>query len=556
MKKPLMLTTLALAVAACSVNRDESAVGVPAPAEKTVVENRKAEAEVAYGAKAQQQSLAQKRQLATAPVADYASSQLVRHPHRAHIAHIVEERDTYQGTVDNPVKSTAGDPLSTFSVDVDTASFSVVRRYLNEGRLPPEDAVRTEEIINALRYEPLSGLSAAQPLGLETRIMQTPWNAKTRLLQVRLNAWEPEQAQLPDSNYVFLIDVSGSMQGEDRIELLKRAFSVMLAKLKPTDTVSLVTYASGSRTVLEPTPAKDRHAILQALQGLTAGGSTHASDGIQRAYQLARRAFIEGGNNRVILATDGDVNVGLRGEALIDMIERQRDQGIYLTVLGVGKGNYMDAQLEPLANKGDGNYYYLDSFREARRVLVSGLKGTAYTLAKDVKLQVEFNPAVVAEYRLIGYNNRQLAHADFNNDAKDAGDIGAGHNVTALYEITLTDSQYRFVDERRYSSETRTSGNRKELALVKLRYKSPQGGASVRRDQVVYRRALEHLQPTTPAVLAAGFAEKLRRSPHLAGFDWEKLQVLTRELDLRQDEMTDLKRMVDSAAVLQGGVAG
>ncbi len=556
MKKPLMLTTLALAVAACSVNRDESAVGVPAPAEKTVVENRKAEAEVAYGAKAQQQSLAQKRQLATAPVADYASSQLVRHPHRAHIAHIVEERDTYQGTVDNPVKSTAGDPLSTFSVDVDTASFSVVRRYLNEGRLPPEDAVRTEEIINALRYEPLSGLSAAQPLGLETRIMQTPWNAKTRLLQVRLSAWEPEQAQLPDSNYVFLIDVSGSMQGEDRIELLKRAFSVMLAKLKPTDTVSLVTYASGSRTVLEPTPAKDRHAILQALQGLTAGGSTHASDGIQRAYQLARRAFIEGGNNRVILATDGDVNVGLRGEALIDMIERQRDQGIYLTVLGVGKGNYMDAQLEPLANKGDGNYYYLDSFREARRVLVSGLKGTAYTLAKDVKLQVEFNPAVVAEYRLIGYNNRQLAHADFNNDAKDAGDIGAGHNVTALYEITLTDSQYRFVDERRYSSETRTSGNRKELALVKLRYKSPQGGASVRRDQVVYRRALEHLQPTTPAVLAAGFAEKLRRSPHLAGFDWEKLQVLTRELDLRQDEMTDLKRMVDSAAVLQGGIAG
>ncbi len=556
MKKPLMLTTLALAVAACSVNRDESAVGVPAPAEKTVVENRKAEAEVAYGAKAQQQSLAQKRQLATAPVADYASSQLVRHPHRAHIAHIVEERDTYQGTVDNPVKSTAGDPLSTFSVDVDTASFSVVRRYLNEGRLPPEDAVRTEEIINALRYEPLSGLSAAQPLGLETRIMQTPWNAKTRLLQVRLSAWEPEQAQLPDSNYVFLIDVSGSMQGEDRIELLKRAFSVMLAKLKPTDTVSLVTYASGSRTVLEPTPAKDRHVILQALQGLTACGSTHASDGIQRAYQLARRAFIEGGNNRVILATDGDVNVGLRGEALIDMIERQRDQGIYLTVLGVGKGNYMDAQLEPLANKGDGNYYYLDSFREARRVLVSGLKGTAYTLAKDVKLQVEFNPAVVAEYRLIGYNNRQLAHADFNNDAKDAGDIGAGHNVTALYEITLTDSQYRFVDERRYSSETRTSGNHKELALVKLRYKSPQGGASVRRDQVVYRRALEHLQPTTPAVLAAGFAEKLRRSPHLAGFDWEKLQVLTRELDLRQDEMTDLKRMVDSAAVLQGGVAG
>ncbi len=549
MKKTLVLSTLALAVAACSVSRDDASVeALPSEQEAVAAVEQKSTRE----SDAAGLALA-KQQFAAAPVAEHATSQALHHPHRPQYA---AERDTYQTTTDNPVKRTADDPLSTFSVDVDTASFSVVRRYLNEGRLPPEEAVRTEEIINALRYEPLSGLSAAQPLGLETRLMQTPWNAKTRLLQVRLNAWEPELDQLPDSNYVFLIDVSGSMQGQDRIGLLKRAFSVMLGKLKPTDTVSLVTYASGSRTVLEPTAAQDRHTILQALQGLTAGGSTHASDGIQRAYRLARQAFIDGGNNRVILATDGDVNVGLRGDALVDMIERQRDQGIYLTVLGVGKGNYMDAQLEPLANKGDGNYYYLESFREARRVLVSGLKGTAYTLAKDVKLQVEFNPAVVAEYRLIGYNNRQLSHEDFNNDAKDAGDIGAGHNVTALYEITLADGEYRFVDERRYSSETTVSGNRKELALVKLRYKSPQGGASVRRDQVVYRHTLEHLKPTTPAVLAAGFAEKLRRSPYLGGFDWEKLQVMTRELDLRQDEMTDLKRMVDSAAVLQGGVAG
>ena len=543
MKKTLALSTLALAVAACSVSRDDASVAT-LPPDETV---RQAELKSTQESDTARPALAKQR-LSGAPVAEHATSGFFHHPHRPQPT---AERDTYQGTVDNPVKRTADEPLSTFSVDVDTASFSVVRRYLNEGLLPPEDAVRTEEIINALYYAPLSGLNAREPLGLETRIMQTPWNAKTRLLQVRLNAWEPELEQLPDSNYVFLIDVSGSMQGEDRIGLLKRAFSVMLGKLKPTDTVSLVTYASGSRTVLEPTAAKDRHTILQALQGLTAGGSTHASDGIQRAYQLARQAFIDGGNNRVILATDGDVNVGLRGEALVDMIERQRDQGIYLTVLGVGKGNYMDAQLEPLANKGDGNYYYLDSFREARRVLVSGLKGTAYTLAKDVKLQVEFNPAVVAEYRLIGYNNRQLAHADFNNDAKDAGDIGAGHNVTALYEITLTESEYRFVDERRYGSTPTTASNRNELALIKLRYKSPEGGASVRRDQVVYRSGLGKTQSVTPAALAAGFAEKLRHSPHLAGFDWEQLQELTKTLDLRQDEMTDLKRMVDSAAVLE-----
>ncbi|MBB3047548.1 Ca-activated chloride channel family protein [Litorivivens lipolytica] len=547
MKNVFTVTALALAIAACSVSRDEAVDNTilsqasPPQRQEVVAEEKRV-----LKAEREQQLLTAKQQMA--PVVDMASGSYRIMPQPSYV---VETRDTYSATVDNPVKRVSDDPFSTFSVDVDTASFSVVLRYLNEGRLPPVDAVRTEELINALTYEPLPGLSASQPLAMETRLMKTPWNANTRLLQVRLNAWEPEQAELPDSNYVFLIDASGSMQGEDRIGLLKRAFSVMLDRLKPSDTVALVTYASGSRTVLEPTEVKEKHRILQALQSLSAGGSTNASDGIQRAYQLARQAFIKGGNNRVILATDGDVNVGLRGEALVEMIERQRDAGIYLTVLGVGRGNYIDAQLEPLANNGDGNYYYLDSFREARRVLVSGLKGTAYTLAKDVKLQVEFNPAVVSEYRLIGYNNRQLAHADFNNDAKDAGDIGAGHTVTALYEITLADSEYRFIDERRYGDARTVDKNQNELALIKLRYKSPEGGASVRKDHVVYRRDLQHSDGVSAAVLAAGFAEKLRQSPYLADFDWAQLLAMTSTLNLQQDDHTDLKRMVESAALLQ-----
>lgn len=544
MKKTLAFTALALAVAACSLNQDDYADAKPDQPETVAADT----------ALTDRRELGKQNAPREAVAADYSTVAQQRHIALApgiHHRPAVENRERYAGTSDNPVRRVSEEPLSTFSVDVDAASFSVVRRYLNEGRMPPVDAIRTEEIINALAYKSIPGVNKSRPLGVQTRIMGTPWNPATRLLQVQLNAWEPEPAELPDSNYVFLIDVSGSMQGEDRIGLLKRAFSVMLAKLKPADTVALVTYASGSRTVLEPTPVSDKHSILQALEGLTAGGSTHASDGIQRAYRLAAQAFIDGGNNRVILATDGDVNVGLQGEALVKLIEQKRDAGIYLTVLGVGRGNYMDAQLEPLANKGDGNYYYLDSFREAQRVLVNGLAGTAYTVAKDVKLQLEFNPAVVAEYRLIGYNNRQLAHADFNNDAKDAGDIGAGHSVTALYEITLADSSFRFVDDRRYAPAKPVSGgSRDELAWVKLRYKAPAGGKSVRMEQVVASRALREPADASAAVVAASFAEKLRGSSYLDSLGWGALQNMSNVLDLASDNHSDLKDMVELAALL------
>jgi Ca-activated chloride channel family protein len=558
MKKTMALSTLSLALAACSFNNTDSVDTAKAP----VGETAPAVLQEPVPANMQPQHQPQRRELADKfAVQEQRSGRHVRMPGApAATAYIAadqqsrpayQSRERYNGTTDNPIKRVHDAPMSTFSIDVDAASFSLARRFLKEGRMPPADAIRSEEIINALAYEPMAGLSEQNPVGVETRIMATPWNAGSRLLQVRLSAWEPAQEALPDSNYVFLIDVSGSMQGEDRLGLLKRAFSVMLTRLKTGDTVALVTYAAGSKTVLEPTPASDKHKILAALDALTAGGSTHASDGIQRAYRLAQQAFISGGNNRVILATDGDVNVGLQGDDVVKMVEGQRDREIYLTVLGVGRGNYMDAQLEPLADHGDGNYYYLDSFQEARRVLVSGLKGTAYTVAKDVKLQVEFNPAVVAEYRLIGYNNRQLADADFNNDAKDAGDIGAGHSVTALYEITLANGKYRFVDEPRYGVKRPEQTNNAELALVKLRYKHAAGEASVRRDYLVASSILRELQKPSEAVVAAAFAKKLRKSPYLANYGWPYLQSLSANLNASRDNHADLKNMLETAALLE-----
>lgn len=463
------------------------------------------------------------------------------------VPQLPRDRERYSKWVDNPVKAVQQEPLSTFSIDVDGASYALARSYLNQGRLPPVNAVRSEEFINALEVDYRLALGRREPVGLSTQLLQTPWNTRTHLLQVGVQAWEPETHELPDSNYVFLLDVSGSMRGDDRLGLIVRAFSVMLGELQPDDTVALVTYASGSQTVLEPTPVREREKILAALQQLSAGGSTHGSDGIQRAYRLARAAFVEGGNNRVILATDGDMNVGLTGQALVELIERERDHGIYITVLGVGRGNYMDAQLEPLADHGDGNYYYLDSFREARRVLVSGLRGTAYTVAKDVKIQVEFNPAVVAEYRLIGYNNRQLANEDFNNDARDAGELGAGHTITALYEITLVDSRYRFVDERRYGDGTAPSGRRDELAWVKLRYKPDADSASRRIERIVHSADLRRLAAADNAVIAGTFAEKLRGAQWLNNFSWADLQQLA-----QRSKDVELREMIDSAALLSG----
>ncbi len=361
-----------------------------------------------------------------------------------------EDRERYAKISDNGVMLTREQPVSTFSIDVDTGSYANVRRFLNQGQLPPKDAVRTEELLNYFDYAYPQPQHRGQPLALHTEIAPTPWNLTTRLLLVGLQGYLP--AERPAANLVFLIDVSGSMAAPNKLPLLVSAFKLLTAQLGARDRVSLVTYAGNAGVVLEPTPGDQRTKILAALEQLGAGGSTQGAAGIQSAYRLAEQARLPEGINRVILATDGDFNVGMvNHEALIQLIEQQRAKGISLTTLGFGGGNYNDQLMEQLADKGNGNYAYIDTLQEARKVLVDELASTLETIAGDVKVQIEFNPAQVAEYRLIGYENRLLAREDFNNDRVDAGEVGAGHRVTALYEITLAGSPPR-IDPLRYGA--------------------------------------------------------------------------------------------------------
>ncbi|MGB4336926.1 MAG: VWA domain-containing protein [Chromatiaceae bacterium] len=414
---------------------------------------------------------------------------------------VAEDRERYAKLTDNGVFLTQEQPVSTFSIDVDTGSYANVRRFLNQGQLPPKDAVRTEELLNYFDYAYPQPRNRAQPLALHTEIAPTPWNPNTRLLLVGLQGYLP--AERPAANLVFLIDVSGSMAAPNKLPLLISAFKLLTAQLGARDRVSLVTYAGNAGVVLEPTPGDQRAKILAALEQLGAGGSTHGAAGIQSAYRLAEQARLPEGINRVILATDGDFNVGMvNHEALIQLIEQERAKGISLTTLGFGGGNYNDQLMEQLADKGNGNYAYLDTLQEARKVLVDELASTLETIAGDVKLQIEFNPAQVAEYRLIGYENRLLAREDFNNDRVDAGEVGAGHSVTALYEITLAGSPPR-IDPLRYGASSaamgqtparpesaakadktmtpaatdpaaaNTAATAGELAFLKLRYKLP-----------------------------------------------------------------------------------
>ncbi|OQX47622.1 MAG: hypothetical protein B0D85_00975, partial [Candidatus Sedimenticola endophacoides] len=361
-------------------------------------------------------------------------------------------RERYAHFNDNSLKIAAETPVSTFSIDVDTGSYANLRRILNEGRLPPADAVRTEELLNYFSYDDQAPAQRERPFLTTTEIAPTPWNPHTHLLRIGIKAWEIDTRELPPANLVFLLDVSGSMDSPDKLPLLKRAMSLLSKHLDGDDRISVVVYAGASGVVLEPTPGDQRSKIEQALEQLRAGGSTNGASGIRLAYQLARQAFIEGGINRVLLATDGDFNVGtVNHQALIDLVERQRGAGIALTTLGFGGGNYNDQLMEQLADHGNGNHAYIDSLLEAQKVLIDEMGATLHTLAGDVKIQIEFNPAQVAEYRLIGYENRALRREDFNNDEVDAGEIGAGHSVTALYEIALSGGAGRRTDPLRYA---------------------------------------------------------------------------------------------------------
>ena len=370
-------------------------------------------------------------------------------------------------------------PLSTFSIDVDAASYSNVRRFLNNGQLPPADAVRVEEMVNYFNYD-YAQPKGDVPFSINTEVAAAPWNKAHQLVHIGLQGLKIDTKDLPASNLVFLLDVSGSMNASNKLPLLKSAFKLLVAQLRPEDKVSIVVYAGAAGLVLEPTAGDKKTTILNALNNLSAGGSTAGGAGINLAYAKAKEHFVKGGNNRVILATDGDFNVGASSnKAMEQLIEEKRNDGIYLTVLGFGMGNYKDSKMEVLADKGNGNYAYIDNIQEAKKVLVNEFGGTMYTIAKDVKIQVEFNPANVQGYRLIGYENRRLADEDFNNDKKDAGELGAGHTVTALYEIIPAGikSDALSVDPLKYQKveAPKKENFSDELMTVKLRYKKPEG---------------------------------------------------------------------------------
>lgn len=387
---------------------------------------------------------------------------------------VEQNRDRFTDITASPVKQVATDPLSTFSIDVDTSSYSFVRRSLMENVLPQKDAVRVEEMVNYFPYEYAGSADRAQPFKANVTLMQTPWNANTKLMRIGIKGFSLEGQAKPHSNLVFLIDTSGSMEQVDKLPLLLNSFRLLLDTLGPDDTVSIVTYAGSAGTVLEPTKASEKAKILAALDGLSAGGSTAGAEGIRQAYNLAERNFDKAGVNRVILATDGDFNVGIADpRELQDFVERKRQSGVYLSVLGFGAGNYNDALMQALAQNGNGNAAYIDSLAEARKVLVDEATSTLFPIANDVKIQVEFNPAAVAEYRLIGYETRLLDKDDFNNDKVDAGEIGAGHTVTALYEVTPKGSQGQLVDPLRYGTAEQPGSPAGEYAFIKIRYKLP-----------------------------------------------------------------------------------
>ena len=446
-------------------------------------------------------------------------------------------RENYQHLEINELFRVASDPVSTFSIDVDTGAYSNMRRFLNQGQLPPQDAVRVEEFINYFDYDYPFPKNTQTPFQASTEIAPTPWNANTRLLRIGIQGYQVSREQIPPSNLVFLIDVSGSMNSADKLPLLRQAMGLLVNQLDARDSISVVVYAGASGVVLPPTRGNRKADILNALNQLQAGGSTNGAAGIELAYQMARQNFVEGGINRVILATDGDFNVGQSSfEELIDMIQRKREAGIALTTLGFGSGNINDHLLEQLADEGNGNYAYIDKLSEAQKVLSEELSATLLTIAKDVKIQIEFNPATVSEYRLIGYENRALSEQDFNNDQVDAGEIGAGHRVTALYEISLVGGKGDRLPGRRYPANAAGESNQRaldepfghELAHLRIRYKLPNEDTSRLIESPVMNSGINARggDNFNFAAAVAAFGQKLRGGKYLNGYSYADIAKL------------------------------
>ena len=465
--------------------------------------------------------------------------------------------EKYADHEDNAVMRVAEQPVSTFSIDVDTGSYTNVRRMLNQGQMPPRDAVRAEEFINYFDYAYAPPADRKTPFAVHTEVAPAPWNAKRHLMLVGIQGYEIAAAEIPAANIVFLIDTSGSMESADKIGLLKQSFMAMVPRLREQDRISIVVYAGSAGLVLPPTSGADHETILAAFDRLAAGGSTNGAAGIELAYQQAKRAFIKDGVNRVILATDGDFNVGtVDMEALKTMVAEQRRSGVSLTTLGFGQGNYNDELAEQLADIGNGNHAYIDTLNEGHKVLVEEMSSTLFTIAKDVKIQVEFNPAVVSEYRLIGYENRMLRREDFNNDKIDAGEIGAGHDVTAIYEVVLAGSGAEAVDPLRYGANATVKHSGDELAFVKLRYKQPDAEQStlierpIKRSQIA-REASPRLQF---AAAVAAFADRLRGGEHLGDFNLAAIGKLASQArnDDRYGYQREFVELVNRAQALSG----
>ncbi len=468
--------------------------------------------------------------------------------------------DSYAKISENAFRSVAREPLSTFSLDVDRASYANVRRYLREGQLPPPDAVRVEELLNYFDYElPAPGAASPDPVRISTELSDCPWAPGHQLARIGIQARKVEAASLPPANLVFLVDVSGSMQGEDRLPLVRAGLRLLVSQLRPQDHVALVAYAGAAGLVLPPTSGADQTTILDALDRLEAGGTTAGGEGLRLAYTVARQNLQPGGNSRVILATDGDFNVGETSDAAMEqLITRERESGVFLTVLGVGRGNLRDSRMELLADKGNGNYAYLDNLDEARRTLVAQFGGTLFTVAKDVKLQVEFNPARVADYRLIGYENRLLANEDFNNDQRDAGELGAGHTVTALYELVPTGSASPLVDRLKYqpgAARPATLPVSDDVLTVKLRYQLPQGSPSQLMAQPLAGAARPIAQASAAQQRAAAVAEfgmLLRHSPQRGTATYASAARLAQAGYGASEEFAELGQLIGLAQEISG----
>ena len=576
----LLATAVLLALSGCQSSSEVAGSAPPPPEESDVLQersreqdSRRLESVVVTGARVRSAGANAIADVAYAPAPPpapparstplaFAAPSVAAPP--ADFAALPEPNtERYADVPPNPVQRVAEQPVSTFSIDVDTGSYSNLRRMIGWGQRPPSDAVRVEELLNYFDYADAAPASRAQPFAVHTEVAAAPWNPRRLLLRVALKAYEVPAAELPPSNLVFLVDTSGSMQDADKLPLVKQALRELVLQMRPQDRIALVVYAGSAGLVLPPTSGAERGTILEALDRLEAGGSTNGGAGIELAYRIAREAKIDGGVNRIVLATDGDFNVGTVDQtALETFVAEQRKHGIALSTLGFGQGNYNDPMAEQLANVGDGNHAYIDSPREARKVLRDEMAGTLLTVAKDVKIQVEFNPAQVAEYRLVGYENRQLKREDFANDAVDAGEIGAGHDVTALYEIALVGSGGEWNTPLKYATDAPASatpmGN--ELATVRLRYKAAEGGASRLVERPV-RRADIASTPSPALQWAAAvtaYGERLRGGEALGGAGWKDVARWVDEAFLAAPGVRDgssrreLVDLVRQAAALDG----